>query len=443
MRTIVVGAGPAGLYSAIALARRGREVLVVDRDPGPPERGWWRRRGVMQFHQAHTFRRQVIDALAAEMPDVLDALHAAGAETATDHRGRALGLLCRRMTFDRVLWTAAVAHRNVAIRTGNVDDVHAGRAGGVAVRIGGTATLEADLVLDASGRDSRFTRSIRPPARGEVCGVAYVSRQYRLHRTATPPPMSMPFGTVLALPGYWALAYLHDNGAFSVTIVHDGTDPRLRLLRQPDTFAAAVREIPELSEWIERSRSRPLTGVMPGSRLYNAYRGQRDDTGQVPLPGLISLGDAVCTTTPLAGRGVALALLQARELMSVLDHGGDDIHSATAGFDEWCSNHIRPWYDDHLYADTERMRRWSGHDIDLAKPLPSDLIVAAADADPDLGEIVGPYVTMDARPDSLRAAEPRARRLYENGWRRTAAAGPSRDDLIEIVTEASRTPVSA
>nr|WP_090277211.1 FAD-dependent monooxygenase [Mycolicibacterium komanii]CRL71333.1 FAD dependent oxidoreductase [Mycolicibacterium komanii] len=442
MRTIVVGAGPAGLYSAIVLARRGREVLVVDRDPGPPERGWWRRRGVMQFHQAHTFRRQVIDALAAEMPDVLDALHAAGAVTATDDRGRAVGLLCRRMTFDRVLWAHAVAHRNVAFHTGNVDEVHAGRTGGVAVEVG-TTTLEADLVLDASGRDSRFTRSIRPPVSGKECGAAYVSRQYQLHRTATPPPMSMPFGTVLSLSGYWALAYLHDNGAFSVTIVHDGTDPRMRLLRHPDIFEAVVREIPSLSEWIEPSRSRALTGIMPGSRLYNGYRGQRDDTGHVPLPGLVSLGDAVCTTTPLAGRGVALALMQARELMSILDFSGDDIHGATAEFDEWCATHIRPWYDDHLYADAERMRRWSGHDVDLTKPLPSDLIVAAADADPELGAIVAPYVTMDARPDSLRVAESHARRRYENGWRPAPAAGPSRDDLIELVTEASRTPVSA
>lgn len=339
MRTIVVGAGPAGLYSAIALARRGREVLVVDRDPGPPERGWWRRRGVMQFHQAHTFRRQVIDALAAELPDVLDALIAAGAETATDNRGGAVGLLCRRMAFDRALWASAVAHRNLAYYPGNVDAVQVGRTGKVAVRVG-TATLEADLVLDASGRDSRFTRSIRPPARGEACGAAYVSRQYQLHRRATPPPMSTPFGTVLSLNGYWALAYLHDNGAFSVTIVHDGTEPRLLQLRHPETFEAAVREIPALSDWIEPSRSRALTGVMPGSRLYNGYRGQCDDMGRVPLPGLISLGDAVCTTTPLAGRGVALALMQARELMSILDHSCDDIRCATVEFDDWCVNHI-------------------------------------------------------------------------------------------------------
>ncbi len=45
MRTVVVGAGPTGLFTAIALARRGREVVIVDRDPGPPDRATvWQRK---------------------------------------------------------------------------------------------------------------------------------------------------------------------------------------------------------------------------------------------------------------------------------------------------------------------------------------------------------------------------------------------------------------
>ena len=35
MDVIVVGAGPTGLTSGAALARRGHRVVAIDRDPGP------------------------------------------------------------------------------------------------------------------------------------------------------------------------------------------------------------------------------------------------------------------------------------------------------------------------------------------------------------------------------------------------------------------------
>jgi NAD(P)-dependent dehydrogenase (short-subunit alcohol dehydrogenase family) len=78
VRVAIVGAGPTGLFLAIALARRGGQVVVVDRDPGPDADGSWARRGVMQFHHPHGFRGQVVDALLAEMPEVLDAAVAGG-----------------------------------------------------------------------------------------------------------------------------------------------------------------------------------------------------------------------------------------------------------------------------------------------------------------------------------------------------------------------------
>jgi 2-polyprenyl-6-methoxyphenol hydroxylase-like FAD-dependent oxidoreductase len=74
---------------------------------------------------------------------------------------------------------------------------------------------------------------------------------------------------------------------------------------------------------------------LPGGRLYNTYRGQLDAIGRPVLPGLFSVGDAVCTTTPLAGRGVALALMQARELARILDLHDRDITTATKQFDRW------------------------------------------------------------------------------------------------------------
>ncbi|WP_102144231.1 FAD-dependent oxidoreductase [Mycobacterium hubeiense] len=432
MRTVIVGAGPTGLFTAIALARRGRDVVVVDRDPGPPPHGMWRRKGVMQFHHAHTFRGPVVEALDAEMPDVLKELTTAGAVVASLPDGRPAALLCRRSTFDRVLRAKAIAEPGVVLITGHVDEVISDRHRAVGVKVHGR-WLAADLVIDAAGRASRFTAGIRRPAEGGDCGAVYVTRQYRLRHDATPGPVNSPIGLSLSLAGYWAIAFLHDDRTFSITLTHGGTDKRLRLLRYDEVFDAAVRAIPQLAGWIEPTRARPITPVLPGGRLYNSYRGQADDTGLPALPGLISVGDAVCTTTPLAGRGVTLALRQAREMVRILDTERD-IETATMQFDSWCAEQIRPWFDDHRYADAARMRRWAGEDVDVSLRLPSDLIVAAAQADPALRSVVEPYARMDALPASLDAAEPRARALFARGWRPSVAAGPTIDELSAAVS---------
>jgi len=270
--------------------------------------------------------------------------------------------------------------------------------------------------------------------------AVYVTREYRLFDGAATGPMNSPIGLSLGYSGYLAIAFLHDNGAFSITLNHDGADKRLRLLRHNDVFDEAVRAIPRLSEWIDPRRSQPISPALPGGRLYNTYRGQLDAAGRPVLPGLISVGDAVCTTTPLAGRGVTLALMQARELVRLLDPTCDDILTATTQFDSWCAHHIRPWFDDHRYTDADRVRRWSGGDVDLSRRLPSDLIVAAAEADPQLKDLVGPYSVMDALPASLAPAQARAREIYAAGWRPPVPDGPTRDELSEVV---SRTPAAA
>jgi 2-polyprenyl-6-methoxyphenol hydroxylase-like FAD-dependent oxidoreductase len=437
VRTIIVGAGPTGLFTAIALAQRGRDVVVVDRDPGPARDGTWPRKGVMQFHHAHTMRRQIIDLLREEMPDVLDDLISAGATIAMTAANRPAALLCRRMLFDQVLRSAAKA-QGISVVTGHVDEILCERGRAVGIRVDG-ASQPAELVIDASGRASRFTRAVRRRADGADCGATYVSRQYQLRPDATWGPINSPIGLLLSMSGYAVIAFVHDNRAFSITFIHSGTDKRLRALRHDGAFEAAVRAVPSLSEWVEPTRSTPTTSVLPGGRLYNTYRGQLDDAGCPRVPRMISVGDAVCTTTPLAGRGVSLALLQARELVRILDQQ-PDIASATIEFDHWCSDNIRPWFDDHRYTDADRVRRWAGEDVDLTRRLASDLIVAAAEVDPGLKAIVGPYTSMDALPASLAAAEPRAREIYATGWRPPVPDGPTRDELSAVV---SRTPVAA
>jgi flavin-dependent dehydrogenase len=368
------------------------------------------------------------------MPDVLGDLVDAGAVVADAPDGRAAALLCRRATFDAVLLRRAVAEPRIEVRTGHVDGVveQHGRIRGVS--LWGRA-ITGDVVIDASGRASRFTAHLRPPPEGGDCGAVYVDRLYRFHadfQGVPPAPTNSPIGLSLNFPGYFAIGFLHDDRTFSITFAHDGTDPRLRRLRHAEVFEGAVSSIPQLSEWTDPRRAVPIAPVLAGGKLYNGYRGQLDAAGRPMTPGMISVGDAVCTTTPLAGRGVTLALAQARALIDALDEHVNDINSAAMQFDHWCTDSIRPWFDDHCHADTDRLRRWAGGDVDTTRRLPSDLIVAAAAADDTLRAVVEPYARMDALPASLAAVEPRARELYASGWRPAIPDGPTRLELAEL-----------
>jgi 2-polyprenyl-6-methoxyphenol hydroxylase-like FAD-dependent oxidoreductase len=437
MDVAIVGAGPAGLFSAIGLARRGHRVMVVDRDTGPAADGTWERRGVMQFHHPHGFRTQVIHALRAEMPEVLGALFAAGAEPvrlpAEDGRPEMLvGLHCRRMTFERVLRATAVAEPGVTFVDGHADDVLRSRGRATGLRVDGRE-VAADLVINASGRAARFADDLRARAEGGDVGLSYVSRQYELRPGAEYGPMNAPVGIVQTMRGYLIAVFLQDNRTFSTLFARSSDDRELAGLRFVERYERAARAHPALSAWTDPARARPITPVLPGGRLHNTYRGQLDDTGKPGLAGLLHVGDTVCTTNPTAGRGIAIALRQATHLLRLLDEHPGDPAAAALDLDVYCEEQVRPWFTDHVYWDTDMLRRWAGGDVDLSRRLPSDLVLAATEADPSLLAVAGPYMGMEVLPSALDAIQPRVREIYASGWRPPAHPGPTRDELAELI----------
>jgi hypothetical protein len=148
---------------------------------------------------------------------------------------------------------------------------------------------------------------------------------------------------------------------------------------------------------------------------------------------LLFVGDAVLTTNPAAGRGVTTSLMQAQQLLSLLDRHGTDFTSCALEFDQWCLANMKPWYEDHVIWDAGLVARWNGADIDFDQPLPSDLICSAAEVDKSLMPVIGAYWTMLAPPSALRTIEPRAREILRSGFRPSFPPGPTRNDLAELL----------
>ena len=119
--------------------------------------------------------------------------------------------------------------------------------------------------------------------------------------------------------GYQSLVFLHERGHFSVLVVRASADLAMRDLRHRPAFDAACRAIPALAEWTDPSRAVPVTDVLPGGQLRNAYRSQRAlDDGRPPA-GLVSVGDSIATTTPTFGRGLTTTLLQVQQLLALAE----------------------------------------------------------------------------------------------------------------------------
>jgi 2-polyprenyl-6-methoxyphenol hydroxylase-like FAD-dependent oxidoreductase len=414
--------------SAYALAERGYDVAVVDPDVGPSTDGTWRRRGVMQFMHPHFFRPQVRHALEAHAPAMWDAIVAAGGVVNTPPPGmppHMTTLACRRITFERAMRDVAAAHPRITLVTANAQDLLVDGDSVRGVRAAGGDELAADVVLVASGRTGKLGDAYRPDAEGGPCGQSYVARMYRARPGVEPLVSAFPLGA--QYDGYLTIAFPQDAGTLSALIVRASADTALSLLWQQSCYEAAVAMIPNLAPWTDQERFEPITDVMRGGTLTNSYRGQGS-----PPTGLYFVGDAVCTTNPSAGRGVSLGLMQAGALLgAIAEHGNTT--DASAAFDAWCLENVRPWYDDHVVWDAAIVRRYAGEEIDIEAPLSSDVICDAAVADPSLMAVVGPYQGMVVLPSALLPLEGRVRELLRGGWRPSYSDGPTRDQLVDVI----------
>jgi hypothetical protein len=232
--------------------------------------------------------------------------------------------------------------------------------------------------------------------------------------------------------GYQAIVFPQDDRTLSALIVRPTSDVRLSPLRHNEGFDAAASLIPQLAPWTNQELFEPATDTMAGSGLSNTYRGQLDATGSVPASGLFFVGDSVCTTNPAAGRGVSLGLRQASELLSLLEENGNH-RDVARQFDAWCVEHIRPWYEDHVQWDASLLARFRGEEIDPEGPISSDVICSAAEIDPSIMRLAGPFMAMMVPPTALKGVEENARAVLRSGWRPTFARGPTSDELAELL----------
>ncbi len=430
MRTTIVGSGPAGMASALLLARAGHEVTLVDRDPGPAPGRAWDRVGVMQFHLPHAFRFQSRQLLEQRLPDVYEAVLAAGATLAAPEGAppEAAMLRIRRSLFERAFWESVDREPRVTRRTGLARHLEVRDGVVVGVHVDGRLHA-ADLVVDAGGRRASLSAPWRPDAGQVACGMAYAARQYQLRPGAEPGPSNGGPAVASEHDGFLTLLFPHDAGTFTVLVVRPADDRELAGLRDVGAFEEACRLLPVISEWTDPARSTPIDAVRAGAGLVNAFRGQSRST-----EGVLAIGDAWCTTNPQGGRGITLGMQSAAALADLVDAAPRDRWAGE--LDAWGREHLEPWFHDHVAWDHTLLGRWERRPVDPEGPIGIDVLGAAAAVHPELNQWLQPFYGMVVGPAAIEPVRARVREMLRAGWTPPTPGGVTRDDLAAVVRRA-------
>lgn len=385
-RVVVIGAGMAGLWAALALAPTGREVVLIDRDPPPPEGEPdavfqdWARRGVGHLRHSHAFLARLRLLIRDQHPELLEALLAAGCrelrfeDALTDqHKARfapdpvdgdLVILTSRRTTLELVIRRYVETLPGVSLKSGTfvrelvVEPGAPPRVTGVRLDTG--EAIAADVVVDAAGRTSQALEQLAAagaaiPETAEPAGVIYFTRHYRLRPGAAEPPRGGP-------PSTGDLGYLKfgvfpgDNGCFSVTLCVPEIEEELRkAVVAPEVFDAVCRQLPGVAAWIEPARAEGVSRVFGMGQLESRWRDLAPG-GRPAVLGFFPVGDSLVRSNPLYGRGCSFAAVSADLLRQVLAASSDPVTRARR-YRTGVERELRPYYEVMRKADRSAIRR--------------------------------------------------------------------------------------
>ena len=393
-RILIVGSGIAGMCCALALARRGHPITVIERDTPPPEGDadqaffGWPRRGAAQFRHPHAFLGLMCNLLQDNYPDLLEEFYAAGArrldfkdmvspELAPKYRPaqgdeRLWVLMCRRAIIETVLRRYVARLPNITILNQVTIDGVVGERDGDSLTVTGVKlrsdcverygeTIGADIVVDASGRTTKFPRwfaelGTTVAEENNAAEIVYYTRHYRLRPGVDEPPRGSKDRSAGDL-GYIKFGvFPGDNGNFAIIVcVHEREAELIEAIKDGDTFDAICRSIPGLLPWLAPDAAEATTQPFGIGDIRAVWRHYVHEG--VPLAlNFFAVGDAALRTNPLYGRGCSTSILHAHMLAEILDETANPRERALT-FDKRTEAELRPIYQASLSEDKSGIRR--------------------------------------------------------------------------------------
>lgn len=303
---VIVGGGPAGAATAIALRRRGVDTLLLDRAQFPRDKVC----GDVILPEAQGALHSLgldLASLAAQAYTCTGARYVScgGPDVSGEFRDADGALrpwwMIRRLTFDAWLLDAARRAGAHVVERVDVDDVLRGATQtvcGVRARSSGGARqqVRARVVVGADGASSVVARAVgafqRRPEHTCLAGRAYVNG------LTLPAPYLEIFTTPRTLPGCaWIVPVGDGVASVGIGIVQATAN---RLGRTPQAlFAEMRRESPLLQDRLREAGTIALRGwTLPAATERRRLAG----------PGWLLVGDAGAMVDPFTGHGIHNAL---------------------------------------------------------------------------------------------------------------------------------------
>lgn len=303
---LILGAGPAGCATALALRRRGvARVMLVDQPVALAFRIGEAATPDVPGLLAQLMGGVALEAPAAQRPYVGNLSCWGGVSRRDDfmRRGLAPGWQLDRAAFDQGLRELAAAAGAMLRCPARCDDV-ARTSGGWAVALDDGTAWQARVLVDASGRRARLATRLGATRLQADRLVALATR--------CPPGAGADLaGHVLveSCPDGWWYATPLPGGEVLVSLMTDHDVARNRRLRDWPAFAQA---------WAASSALRERVPVPAAAQPVASFAAHSGCVDRAAGPGWMAVGDALMSLDPLSSSGLSGALRDGLEAADVL-----------------------------------------------------------------------------------------------------------------------------